>query len=158
MSRSITLHPASLVLGASLGSVVVLLLGAAQVSLPAPHLPRVRVDGIPAPQEILRLVAADFPYTVPANTTFVITSVGQLRTPGYGLSSAEVSIGVNGQEMLFVSTMASDPFISGSIVGGKCEKISPGLPCQAGSVVTATTPTPTTSTAPFVILGYLAPQ
>ena len=107
---------------------------------------------------MVRLVAVDFPYTVPASTTFVVTSVGQLRTTGNGLSAADVSIGVNGQEVLFVSTLASDPYISGTMVGGKCVAIEPGLAFQAGTVVTATTQQPTASTAPFVVLGYLAPK
>ena len=158
MARSITLHPVSLAVGISLGAVVVLALGATQLTAPASHLPRVRVDGVPAPTEMVRLVAADFPYAVPANMTIVITSVGQLRTAGNGLSAADVSIGVNGQEVLFVSTLASDPYFSGTMLGGKCVAIEPGLAFQAGTVVTATTPTPTASIAPFVIFGYLAPR
>ena len=152
MSRAITIHPASLAAGLGLGVVFCLLIGAAQIGWPGPHLPRVRVDGIPAPYQMVRLMAADFPYTVPASQTLVITGVGQLPVLG-GLASyyADVALSIGGQPAIRLCTNGPDS--GGSALGGNCLRVIPGIAVSQGTQVSVSSNGP----APFVILGYLAP-
>ena len=141
MPRSIRFHPVSLALGAVGCGLALYLASAAPLAGPM----TLRIDGIPAVSQMVRLEATDLPYAVPAGTSLVITGMGSLSaTGGFWWSSA--SIAVDGKEVLVLSTA------NGSDT--RHVNVSPGVVVPEGSQIDATLLH--TSAAPFVLFGYLA--
>lgn len=78
MPRSLRFHPFSLALGAVACGLALYLASAAPLAGPT----TLRIDGIPAVSQMVRLEATDLPYTVPAGTSLVITGAGLVQTCG----------------------------------------------------------------------------
>ena len=124
MRGSIRFHPFSLGLGAIGCGLALYLASAAPLAGPM----TLRIDGIPAVSQMVRLEATDLPYTVPVGTSFVITGVGSMNNCGH-VRWAEVTILLDGHDTLNLSL---DTAAAG---GGNYRVIWPGLVAHEGTVV-----------------------
>ena len=76
--KPVTIHPVSALLGAGMLALLLMVAGLVQAHEPirvAPQLGRIRVEGIPTPQELVRLskLDGDLPFVVPTSKVLVIT-------------------------------------------------------------------------------------
>ena len=122
MPRVLRLQPLSLALGAVGCGLALYLASAAPLAGPM----TLRIDGIPAVSQMIRLEVTDFPYTVPAGTSLVITGVGLKQNCGT-VYSAEISFFVDGSEAIAVSLQNG--------FNGIYQVLWPGVVAAGGSVV-----------------------
>ena len=121
MPRVLRLQPLSLALGAVGCGLALYLASAAPLAGPM----TLRIDGIPAVSQMIRLDATDLPYTVPVGTSFVITGVG-LKSK-CGSTGAEVGILLDGVEVVGVSLTSG--------FTGIYQVLWPGVVAPEGTVV-----------------------
>lgn len=143
--KPVSIHPLSALAGVGLLGLVLLATGAVQTPGQFQKLGRwfpgpIQVEGIPTPQQMMRIVEGQ-PFTVPPGKLFVVTGLGLAQlTTGFG-----ANLRIDGQAILtYHWSSGVSPF----------GDVPPGLVASAGSVVSTDTTTPGGVHA--VVLGYLA--
>lgn len=128
--KSITIHPGSLVVGAGLLGLVLLLTSAAQrTSASLGHFlspnPTVEVVGIPDPRDMV-MIREGQPFTVPTGKILVVTALGATS------NSFVVSLLVDGQNEM--EAVANLPYGNSTTV----QQLPTGFTVPSGSIVEVT--------------------
>ncbi len=142
--KPVSIHPFSALAGAALLGLVLLATGAVQTAVPIVKLTRpfpgtIQVEGIPTPQQMMR-VAEGQPFTVPTGKLFVVTGLGMAQVvAGYG-----AHLRFDGQPVVSF-------YWSGEVA--TFVPIPPGFVATAGTVVSADSASGSGTNA--VATGYL---
>ena len=137
--RPIRIHTMSALTGVAAAGLVLLLMSAMQTTGPGPRLAfqgfqfkintPIQVEGIPTPQQMLRVVEG-VPLTVPANKVFVVTGLGDIAD-------------VSGVAVLFldgVAVLSSRPQTSSSNSATSVRPVPTGLTAAEGVIISVTGP------------------